>query len=774
MLLRLKSIVKIISSILCIIQVFLIFPYSLFSYNEEVTGNIKSTAFTISKEVASTLNIEQLSFQKSKYEGLLSLFTHGDFAGIPGVIDFFDYKGYYNIVYSADNVITVERYTAEPKFVDRIQIRFLYPKLGDVTTDSKGNYYVVWGQDDESEKGGIATVAVSKYNYQGNLIKTVEYVSKGGKTSTDAMQPFVAGSCYTCITSEGELICSFAKQMYVGHQANGILRIDTDTMEKLSADDGKSELSDTKIDSNFVSHSFDQFIMELDDGGVCIVNKGDAYPRGYETDFYNTQRQNSTSFHFYGSSGDNNVYSWFGGMVEVKNRIYLVASSAKSLSSTAPNEAQNIFIQLISDDTNTIKGATSRSGECSSQWVKDNNILWLTDYEAPYTVANPQVVEIDRDRFAVMWEKVKKASPLVDSTFVQSYYMVFNSNGTVAQDVQTLGGLRLNSHETPEYRDGYIYWTTAGTYTHKTLEYDTYYVNGYGIKDGYTLKINKLCVNDISEPTLEAPEIVNLKSDASGITVTWSKVNGAEKYKLIRIPVTGGIRTTVCTTAKNTFTDSNAPACKYYKYAVVCVDSMGKQLQSPESEYSEEIKCVCFDDIPEKSWYSDAVVFCVENSYFSGTSDRTFSPKTQMTRAMFVQILYALEGSPDVTFKGKFTDVPQNAWYAKAVEWASDFKVTGGVGNGKFAPSNKVSREQLATFLYAYAKNKNYDITAKASVEKFSDAGSVSKWATAGIQWAIAEGFISGLSPTTLAPKNIATRAQTAVIFKAFVTRYVQ
>ena len=183
------------------------------------------------------------------------------------------------------------------------------------------------------------------------------------------------------------------------------------------------------------------------------------------------------------------------------------------------------------------------------------------------------------------------------------------------------------------------------------------------------------------------------------------------------------------------------------------------------------VKTNPFIDLPTDKWFSEACFFAYENGYMSGLSDTTFGPNNKLTRAQFVQILAKIAGADldAIPYKDTFKDVAEGKWYAKAVLWAVDKNITGGIGNGMFGPDKYVTRQQLATFFMAYAKLVSIDTDGRADLSKYTDLGKVSSWAMAAMQWAVDEGIISGTSDTTLSPLGIATRAQVAVIFKAFI-----
>ncbi|MBQ7500772.1 MAG: S-layer homology domain-containing protein [Clostridia bacterium] len=181
-----------------------------------------------------------------------------------------------------------------------------------------------------------------------------------------------------------------------------------------------------------------------------------------------------------------------------------------------------------------------------------------------------------------------------------------------------------------------------------------------------------------------------------------------------------------------------------------------------------------FIDVPPDAWFAKAALWCSERGFITGTSDNTFSPNVNLTRAMFVQILARVAGAnlDEITYKGKFTDVTADKWYAKAVQWAVDNNITSGISDTSFAPDAQVTREQLAVFFYAYSKSNEYDVSASDDLARFTDVDMISSWALTAIRWAVAEGLISGMTDTTIGPKGYATRAQAAVIFKNYVEIY--
>lgn len=158
-----------------------------------------------------------------------------------------------------------------------------------------------------------------------------------------------------------------------------------------------------------------------------------------------------------------------------------------------------------------------------------------------------------------------------------------------------------------------------------------------------------------------------------------------------------------------------------------------------------------FTDVNSNAWYADAVEFVIEEGLMTGTSDTTFAPDTSMSRAMIWTVLAAYNGAN--TSGG-------NPWYAPSQQWA----MINGVSDGS-APNGSITREQLAVMLWRAAGSPS---TSK-NLTGYADANAVSDWAVEALAWAVDNGIISGMSGSSLAPQNTATRAQVAVMLMQFV-----
>lgn len=190
--------------------------------------------------------------------------------------------------------------------------------------------------------------------------------------------------------------------------------------------------------------------------------------------------------------------------------------------------------------------------------------------------------------------------------------------------------------------------------------------------------------------------------------------------------------------------------------------------EDKDDETTETTK-LNFTDVKETDWFFKGVEYVVDKGIMSGVSENEFAPSGKLTRAMLVQMLYNMESRPACDAENAFIDVPVGQWYTDAVIWANDAKIVSGMGEGLFAPNMEITREQMVAMLYNYAKYKGYDVTASADLSTFADNASVSAWAQPAMQWAVAEGYISGMGDNQLAPQGTATRAEIASVIMRFM-----
>ena len=186
----------------------------------------------------------------------------------------------------------------------------------------------------------------------------------------------------------------------------------------------------------------------------------------------------------------------------------------------------------------------------------------------------------------------------------------------------------------------------------------------------------------------------------------------------------------------------------------------------PEPEPSTDVSDL-FIDVAPNAWYKDAVQYAYDNGLMTGTSATEFAPEATTTRAMIVSILARLEGVERAEAAG-FADV-NDEWYATAVNWAANVGVVNGYEDNTFRPNQPITREQLAAILMNYANYKGQDVSNRADLTSYTDQPSA--WANEAMQWAVAEGLISGVTNDELQPQASATRAQVAAILQRFLAQ---
>ena len=155
-----------------------------------------------------------------------------------------------------------------------------------------------------------------------------------------------------------------------------------------------------------------------------------------------------------------------------------------------------------------------------------------------------------------------------------------------------------------------------------------------------------------------------------------------------------------------------------------------------------------FSDVPVNHWAAESIRLMVEKGLFNGTSDDAFSPNGTMTRAMLFTVLHRLSGEAENAEAGE-------SWYSAAMEWAVAEEISDGSN-----PNGNITREQMAAMLYRYSGSP----AVTGDLSSYTDAASVSAWASDAMKWAVSEGIITGLDGNRLDPNGYATRAQVAVM----------
>lgn len=330
----------------------------------------------------------------------------------------------------------------------------------------------------------------------------------------------------------------------------------------------------------------------------------------------------------------------------------------------------------------------------------------------------------------------------------------------------------------------------GSNWTEITGETNTTYTTGKTTMDMNGTQYRCVVKNSIDEVT----------SDAATLTVTALPEPEPEPeptpppyipptYAVTTPETTGGTVTVSPSRASSgrTVTITATPDLGYELESLTVLDSRGNEIAltdkgggkytftMPASRVTVEASFapapLPFEDVAPGAWYEEAVRYAYFHNIMEGMRETEFAPATALTRAMAVQILYNLEGQPDLSSENlgyPYEDVDAQAWYGDAVYWTRITGVATGYGDGTFQPGDSITRQEFAQMLYNYAKYKGYDLSAEGDLSTFPDANSIADWAEAAMRWANGNQLINGHDDGTIDAAGIGTRAQAASILMKF------
>lgn len=181
-----------------------------------------------------------------------------------------------------------------------------------------------------------------------------------------------------------------------------------------------------------------------------------------------------------------------------------------------------------------------------------------------------------------------------------------------------------------------------------------------------------------------------------------------------------------------------------------------------------------FSDVRKSDWFYSYVSYVLNKGIMTGMGDNMFSPSSELSRAQFATVLYRIDGREDVSYSGRFPDVPDGTFFTKAVLWASrdEVAVISGYEDGRFGSSDMITREQLVTMMYRYAQYKGCQLEKGKSLNSFPDVAKVSSFAKESMQWAVGSGIIKG-DQGSLNPQGNTSRAVCATIIQRFCETFL-
>ena len=305
------------------------------------------------------------------------------------------------------------------------------------------------------------------------------------------------------------------------------------------------------------------------------------------------------------------------------------------------------------------------------------------------------------------------------------------------------------------------------------------------------LKLVNVDSNDTSQTASASLEIRNGSTPGGGFNPgpSWGGGDGVTRYPVQAAPGTSGGSVQFGTTHAapgETVSFTTTPNPGYILNSLAVTDSTGRGVAvsglgggkwsfvMPASAVTISVAFtpaqpafLPFRDVAQGEWFRDAVSYVYTARLMNGTSPDLFSPWETTTRGMIVTILYRYDGSPAAGMTS-FPDVPPGEYYAAPVSWAAASGVVKGYETGLFEPQNPITREQMAAILYRYAQQKGLDVSGRADLSVYADAGQVSPYAKDAMAWAVHTQLITGVDSRTLQPGGSAVRAQVATILMRF------
>lgn len=212
------------------------------------------------------------------------------------------------------------------------------------------------------------------------------------------------------------------------------------------------------------------------------------------------------------------------------------------------------------------------------------------------------------------------------------------------------------------------------------------------------------------------------------------------------------------------FSDPQTAFIEAFMMYCLYEDEFEKECSSLHDYIKNNVMKFKFDDVSEAAWYRS----CVEDVYYlglmTGVSNTLFKPNATMNRGMVATVLHRMSGSVEMDYFPFFSDLSNNQYYTVPVIWCYSTGIIHGYSDNTFKPLKSVTREEMVTMLYNFAKYKNVDVRGNNGVtEGFKDYNQVSQYAKTAMNWAVTNGIITGKdNGTRLDPKGTATRAECA------------
>lgn len=661
-----------------------------------------------------------------------------------------------------DGKVYIEKYSSTFELLSHFTIEPELPIWGGFYDD--GTYfYLVFGQENLEEDDEAEVIRVVKYDKNWNRL--------GAAMINDAniVSP-IAGGTIDMDVQDGLLYIRTARTMYKiydgrNHQSACTLIIRISDMSVQYVDQ-----FDVDEKYGHVSHSFDQYVV-MDGGDFYALDQCDANPyraavitkvpeipwkTGYN---YYTRIKQIPVLEYSGEDGDNYMASMLGGFAVSDTHCIVVGASRRQDIKTPQDgyyTGYNAYIAATTKD--------SIAPDTNSQ----TKIQWLTEFsmEGNQATNNPQLVEINKNLYALFWQEVAGDLHYYTETNDYEWYsdevdkrvskMVYvDGTGTIISEPKVIDANFSDCQPIYNKSTNQIVWYVTDGIRMRFHVFDVQNNTLQNIDTAIDKTLRGVEIvgpegfdfqMDIGEsvqltfrPIPEIAEFEHLEADWS----CWDKDDWGEDVAVIDengiITALGEGETTISLTARNP--DNYI----YYK------DSIDIQVQKGTGNSGGK-----FVDVKPGAYYEIPVNWAVENGVTTGTSPTTFSPDEDCTRGQIVTFLWRAAGSPEpISAYNPFVDVSENTYYYKAVLWAAEKGITTGTSPNTFSPFDTCTRGQCVTFLCRYAGASVNDGVENPFVDVNKDT-----YYYKPVLWAVNEGITTGTSPITFSPNENCTRGQ--------------
>jgi len=421
-----------------IILVFFLSSFSLLPAEE-----IMIASFTIDSHISSArLETEYNIRDSADYIGNLYIRAWSEH---PSIFLFVNNDGSVTVCTSDESAKTTYIYEFNSDLVE--QRRLSFPNemdmLGAFTKDNDGNYYIFYAFRTTNQN--TENMAMVKLNQDGEKINTYKLRARAPNSFSGIRVPFNAGTCRLEL-SGSMLAVYFAREMFDGHQASYGFVLDKDTFERV---DTGAATNPNRIGGSsqmpYVSHSFNQFILPIEDGFI-FADHGDAYPRSFTFAKFirgkNTRRVHA--FTFPGATGANATYAEMGSVAKTQTGFLFTGTYGRLI-----GNPRNLFILTFDEELD----------KCS-------NPVYITKYtNNDGHAGHPKLVQLDTDRYLLLWELFRFSTQPSNrisgnrTEYLSTHMAVIDEKGNLLSDIQQINA-RLNVNDVLRYnpKNGRVYW----------------------------------------------------------------------------------------------------------------------------------------------------------------------------------------------------------------------------------------------------------------------------------------------------------------------------